>query len=325
MVHAGTRVFAVVDRSYRIEPLGPDTSEAAGRLVTRILTEEFPRICLRSDLADMHNAYSRSGSAAWVALATDGTVAGTTAVAETDAGSLKLKRLYVDTSWRGAGLGTTLLEVAHNWAIGNGFQHLVLTTTDRMCDAQRLYTSHGYSRSHTEERDGTVYINYSRTIGVRSMGTRLPISMVFPPEDGNIRVVVERPRGYVEGWHHDTEAGDLVLSEQYPLPVPVNYGFTPDWINPADGDALDVIILDDRRMKPGDALLCQPVGVLWRPDDDHKLLAVPKGGAEVPVPVDESTKGRVAAWWSRDNQPTGWSGIENVNELLNMCRKQKWS
>jgi inorganic pyrophosphatase len=138
----------------------------------------------------------------------------------------------------------------------------------------------------------------------------------------SISVVVERPRGSCEGWHGGDATGELVLTEYYEKPVPVNYGFAPEWLNPADGDPLDVILLDDQRMRPGETLASVPAGVLWRQDGDHKLLVIPESGATRPVLLNETTKQRVSSWWAADDQPIGWGGADAVPRLLGQCRKK---
>ena len=307
--------------AFRIEPLRPETTDAAARLIRRILQDEFPGICIRGDLDDLHAAYSGPGRAAWTVCDPDtDDVVGTIAVTETDGGSLKVKRLYVDAGHRRMGLGRALLETAHAWAGENGYQHLVLTTTDHMDAAVRMYTRYGYRESHEEKAEGTAYRHFALRLGLRALGTTASIGEVPPTgDDGALPVVIERPRRLLEGWHHEKSSDRLVLTEYYGKPVPVNYGFCPLWENPADGDLLDVIVLDDRRMAPGEALVCRPAGVLWRPDGDHKLLAEPADGAVIPLPVDDATRARVETWWGPDNQPTGWGGPDQVTKLLDSC------
>ena len=309
---------------WTIEPLSERWSAEAGQLVERILREEFSyaaTLCADSDLSDMFGAYKQPGREAWVALA-GGRVAGVITLKETPSGALKMKRFYVDAAWRGRGVAQELLDAAHSWAEREGYQQIVLTTTNLMARARKFYRAHGYEEVGTTDVEPVVLHHYRRAISLRPLGTRLSPNRLPPAEDGEVAVIVERPRGYVEGWHFDRRAGELVLGEYYPVPVPVNYGLAPEWTNPADEDALDVIIMDDRRMRPGEALVGRSVGVLWRPDGDHKLLVEPRGGALRPVVVDSDYRLRVSSWWDAEHQPSGWDGLEGVPRLMAQCRRK---
>jgi len=306
-----------------VSALDSSTSAAAGALIEHVLNDEFGQVlsaCVDSDLADMGDTYSRPGCAAWVALAgRPSDVVGVAAVTETPQGALELRRLYVDRAWRAQGVAGGLVEAAHKWAERESYQRVVLTTTSLMSDARRLYARHGYVDVAATHQAGATLHRMERTSGARALGTRGPVGPAPEPSDGCLAVVIERPRRLVEGWHWDPDERDLVLAEHYTEPVPVNYGFAPSWTNPADGDNLDVIVLDDRLMSPGETMLCRGAGVLWRPDGDHKLLAAPSDGGERPVPADNALAERIAGWWADDDQPTGWGGPEALPLLFDLC------
>lgn len=313
----------VTGAAHRIEPLSEATSRAAGELIRGILRDEFAKFssaCEDADLRGMARAFGGPGSAAWVVMEGD-EVTGVAAVRETDAGALELKRLYVKSGWRGRGIGTELLARAERWAEVEGYQQIVVTTTTAMVRAQEVYRRHGFTRFGTESGDGTGLIRLRKQMALAPLGSRKPLTL--PTHEGpGLIVAIERPRGTCEGWHWNRGDGCFEVTEHYDLPVPVNYGLAPDWINPADGDELDVIILDDRRMRVGDVIEAVPTGVLKRKDGDHKLLATPRGGAERPVALNETTRERVSKWWDDAHQPEGWDGEEGLTKLFAQCMRQ---
>ena len=305
-----------------IRPLTRETAPQAVELIQRVLRQEFSvaeTVCRTGELGRFYEHYTARGNKAWTA-DVDGSVQAVVAAEEQPDGSLKMCRLYIEPAWRGYGLGRDLVNLVHTWAEEKGYQQIVLATFTEMHAARRLYESYGYREYTVEDRTATQVHRYRRSLPVRPIGARTRIDDVPVVEGTGLAVVVERPRGYLEGWHQTPGKSWLTLTEHYDRPVPVNYGFTPLWINPADGDALDVIILDDARMRPGQVVHCRPAGALWRPDDDHKLLAVPVDGAQVPVPLDDATKARVDAWWGEDEKPTGWGDEDDVETLLAACR-----
>ena len=91
-----------------------------------------------------------------------------------------------------------------------------------------------------------------------------------------IKAVVEDPRGATRRHAWDPEVAAW-REREHPYardPWPVSYGFLEDTHNPADGDPLDVMVLATRTLATGTRLAVRVVGLLPRPDGDHKVLAV---------------------------------------------------
>ncbi|MDI3341470.1 MAG: inorganic diphosphatase [Sphaerobacter sp.] len=88
--------------------------------------------------------------------------------------------------------------------------------------------------------------------------------------------VVEDPRGATcrHAWDPARGSWRVYRHPHAVSPWPANYGFLPGTWNPADGDALDAIILATAALPTGTRLWVRPVGLLRRPDGDHKVLAV---------------------------------------------------
>ena len=88
--------------------------------------------------------------------------------------------------------------------------------------------------------------------------------------------VVEDPRGSTRR-HTWDPAGQTWHEWRHPRarsPWPVNYGFLLGTRNLSDGEALDVMILSTTALGTGTRLPVRVIGLLPRPDGDHKVLAV---------------------------------------------------
>jgi inorganic pyrophosphatase len=101
-----------------------------------------------------------------------------------------------------------------------------------------------------------------------------------PPHD--INVVVEVPiGGEPVKYEMDKASGTLFVDRVLytAMRYPGNYGFVPHTLSD-DGDAVDVLIANQRQIIPGAVMNCRPVGVLYMRDEagaDEKIIAVPSG------------------------------------------------
>ena len=94
-----------------------------------------------------------------------------------------------------------------------------------------------------------------------------------------VKVVIEIPYGSNIKYELDKESGaievDRVLHSA--MFYPANYGFVNQTLS-ADGDPIDVLVLNSYALQPGSVIKCRLVGVLNMEDEkgtDEKLLAVP--------------------------------------------------
>lgn len=146
-----TRVGA--DRSsVEIRPYGRDDRDGFARLVAHVLAEYGFTVdpILEADLQDPPARYG----AIWVAC-DDGRVVGSVAMRILDDGqTAELKRMYLEPSYRGIGLGRDLLGRAVTWARQQRCRAVVLDTSEAMTAAQGLYRSAGFSQTGTRTERG---------------------------------------------------------------------------------------------------------------------------------------------------------------------------
>ena len=103
--------------------------------------------------------------------------------------------------------------------------------------------------------------------------------MAHDPDEGNIFVVIEIPRGSRNKYEIDHEHGRVFLDRRLftATTYPADYGFVPDTLA-GDGDPLDALVLLEDPVYPGVWVEARPVGVLYMQDEageDAKLICVP--------------------------------------------------
>jgi GNAT superfamily N-acetyltransferase len=86
------------------------------------------------------------GDGAFLVAYVNGVAVGCGAVRRLDQTTAELKRMYVDPSVRGQGIGRALVEALENEARQLGVTTVVLETGTRLAPAIRLYTGMGYAR-----------------------------------------------------------------------------------------------------------------------------------------------------------------------------------
>jgi putative acetyltransferase len=60
--------------------------------------------------------------------------------------TVEVKRMFVETSFRGKGLSKIILQALEEWAAEKGYKKAVLETADKQPEAIGLYTTLGYER-----------------------------------------------------------------------------------------------------------------------------------------------------------------------------------
>jgi inorganic pyrophosphatase len=105
----------------------------------------------------------------------------------------------------------------------------------------------------------------------------------FDPETGELRVVIETPKGSRNKYDYDPECDCLDLATVLPegMSFPYDFGFVPSTLG-EDGDSLDILVLMDAPVVPGCVIRARPVGAIeakqkakgedWQRND--RLIAV---------------------------------------------------
>lgn len=111
---------------------------------TRTIAPELPGY--DDDLRDIETSYLCDGSNFWVVETRDGLV-GMTALQRVNDRTGRLRRMRVTADWRGRGVARALLDVAVEFSRANGYERMILDTTEQQTDAHRLYERYGFTRT----------------------------------------------------------------------------------------------------------------------------------------------------------------------------------
>jgi 8-oxo-dGTP diphosphatase len=139
-----------------------------------------------------------------------------------------------------------------------------------------------------------------------------------------VHAVIENPRGSTERLRLDPTSGRFApCGVPFPWPLPAHYGYIPA-TRAADGAALDIVVPDGGALPAGAVLAARPVGVLYRADDDHKIVALRADGGTVHPTVHElaalPAEREALARWHAAFRPevaiTGWGDAAAARRLI---------
>ncbi|HUP19255.1 MAG TPA: GNAT family N-acetyltransferase [Gemmatimonadota bacterium] len=135
-----------------IRPFARGDDRAVRELVTRVLGEfdlTLDPEGTDADLADVEAAYRGGGGEFWVVEDGTGRIVGTCGLwpVPGDAARCELRKMYLDPSLRGRGMGRQLLETALEHARAAGRTRVELETNHRMTAAMALYEAYGFRRT----------------------------------------------------------------------------------------------------------------------------------------------------------------------------------
>jgi len=122
-------------------------SPDAARLITALnaeLTAAFPEP--GANHFSLSGAQVEAGGGAFVIAYLDDVAVGCGAVRRLDEATAELKRMYVDPSVRGRGIGRAIVEALEREARLLGVTRIVLETGTRLAPAIGLYEAMGYAR-----------------------------------------------------------------------------------------------------------------------------------------------------------------------------------
>ena len=108
-----------------------------------------------ADLKDIEQSYLKRGGAFYVLEDKPGSIIGAYGLYRIDEATCELRKMYLQESFRGRGLGKLLLEDALEKARRMGFEKVTLETASVLTEAISLYRSYGfveYQPSHLSSR-----------------------------------------------------------------------------------------------------------------------------------------------------------------------------
>ncbi|MBN2271393.1 MAG: GNAT family N-acetyltransferase [Sedimentisphaerales bacterium] len=111
--------------------------------------------CTDADLKDISLSYFDRGGAFYVLEDRPGSIIGAYGLYRIDEATCELRKMYLQKSFRGKGLGKLLLEDALKKAKQMGFEKMTLETASVLTEAISLYRSYGfveYQPSHLSSR-----------------------------------------------------------------------------------------------------------------------------------------------------------------------------
>ena len=76
----------------------------------------------------------------------------------------EVRRLWVEPSWRGRGVGQALMAGLESTALELGLSDLVLATGNRQPEAVRLYQTMGWERTHVDSEGQPLPVGYIRFV-----------------------------------------------------------------------------------------------------------------------------------------------------------------
>jgi 8-oxo-dGTP diphosphatase len=144
-----------------------------------------------------------------------------------------------------------------------------------------------------------------------------------------VYVVIENPRGSTERIRYDARAGAFhPEGRPFPWPLPIHYGWIPGTLNPADAAELDVLVPDPGHTSPGASLVARPIGVMYRSDGDHKVLALradsgtayPDTTEAAALPDAQAMTVRWLRDYKADVETTGWGDSAAARRLILDCQ-----
>jgi deoxyribonuclease V len=136
-------------------------------------------------------------------------------------------------------------------------------------------------------------------------------------------VVIEQRAGEPGRWEWVPEDRAIVFRHDLP-PMVTHYGCSTHLVNPADGDLLDVMVVDARPRERAEQMTVRVIDVLERSDGDHKLLALPVEDASTEamsaVSLDD-VRERIWRWYVEQEKPVvRWGGEDRALAAIDECR-----
>ena len=140
----------------KVRKLQQEDSEAVKDLILAVLTKEYPfdkSAYSDSDLYDLAGTYSGPRDNFFV-LEDNGKIVGTVGVKEDSERIALLRRLFVDSHYRGKGYGALLISEAIRFCKEKEYSSMVFRTTNRMTQAIELCKKNGFKKAEEVDLEG---------------------------------------------------------------------------------------------------------------------------------------------------------------------------
>jgi deoxyribonuclease V len=136
-------------------------------------------------------------------------------------------------------------------------------------------------------------------------------------------VLIEQRAGEPGRWEWVPEDRAIVFRHDLP-PMVTHYGCSTRLVNPADGDLLDVMVVDARPRERAEQMTVRVIDVLERSDGDLKLLALPVEDASTEAMSAASlddVRERIWRWYVEQEKPVvRWGGEDRALAAIDECR-----
>ena len=136
------------NRLIRVTPFSPEYTQAVADLIVGIQQHEFRLPITANDQPDLFNIpnyYQKGNGNFWLALHQENVV-GTISLLDIGNRQAALRKMFVDSSFRGSIFGTAgkLLDTLMAWARDKGIREIFLGTTPFFLAAHRFYEKNGF-------------------------------------------------------------------------------------------------------------------------------------------------------------------------------------
>ena len=147
-----TTSFEIYDETYfaEVSALWSRINRELAPADMREQFEQYIENSINDELAQADKAYPQGeGSALWI-VRQAGTIIGTFGVQRVTGTDVELRRMYIDSQYRGQGLSRRMLTHAEEHARQQGFHRMILSTAELQEAAVKFYDKSGYELTKIE-------------------------------------------------------------------------------------------------------------------------------------------------------------------------------
>ena len=149
-----------------IRPIKSNDCGGVKDLIEKIMGAEFSKESVAYRYQDLDNPLEHYGGDREIFLVAekDGKIVGTVAIKEDGADVALLRRIFVDSSYRGQGFGEALLRKAMEFCFEHDYKNVTFRGTDKMQSALKLCLKNGFEEEDIAEIDDFKLLILSRDL-----------------------------------------------------------------------------------------------------------------------------------------------------------------